>query len=141
MWTRVEAIHAVTYFASESREAAKACGLKGFWTGYFGFRAAPLAAVGTGVVEAAFYNFVPEMVRRSIPDAWSFARPEELVVARRRAAAAALRAVAGELFDDLAHDDHAALLRDLDPLVDQIERAGVIPFPNPMGLPRRRAAF
>ena len=276
VWTRVEAIHAVTYFASESREAAKAAGLKGFWMGYFGFRAAPLGAVGPGVVEAAFYNFAPAMVRRSIPDAWSFARPEALVVARGHAAASTLRAVApnvsdlaasvvgrlahasgrgrmegrplyaanrsvaagddpvealwqactlirehrgdghvmalvdagldgleahvlfaadrdvdaevlrdnrgwthgewtdavaahgrgllandgtitasghalrdqveavtdtlaGELFDDLADDDPTELLRDLDVLVDQIDQAGVIPFPNPMGLPRRAA--
>jgi hypothetical protein len=277
VWTRVEAIHAVTYFAPESRKAAKAAGLKGFWMGYFGFRAAPLGAVGPGVVEAAFYNFAPAMVRRSIPDAWSRARPEQLVAIRARAAAAAIRAVApdadacaarammpleraaphghvegrplyaanrsvdtrsdpvealwqactvirehrgdghvmalvdaeldgvgahvlfaadrgvdaellrdnrgwdagdwtvavgrlrdrglvtsdgmiteagrarradveattdalaGELFDDFTDHDRTALLRDLDRLVDQIEGAGVIPFPNPMGLPRRAA--
>ncbi|HEY1737571.1 MAG TPA: hypothetical protein VGI86_02610, partial [Acidimicrobiia bacterium] len=71
--------------------------MKGFWMGYFGFRAAPLGAVGPGVVEAAFYNFARAMVRRSIPDAWSFAAPDELVDARAQAAAAALRVVAPDV--------------------------------------------
>jgi hypothetical protein len=92
LWVRVETIHAVTYFAEESRVAALSCGMKGFWMGYFGFRAAPLGAVGANVVTAAFYNFAPRMVERAIPDAWSFATPESLVRARSRAAMAALRA-------------------------------------------------
>jgi hypothetical protein len=91
LWVRVETVHAVTYFADESRAAAVACGMKGFWMGYFGFRAAPLGAVGADVVSDAFYNFAPRMVERAIPDAWSFATPESLVRARSRAAMAALR--------------------------------------------------
>jgi len=91
LWVRVETIHAVTYFAEESRAAASSCGLKGFWMGYFGFRAAPLGAVDADVVIDAFYNFAPRMVERSIPDAWTFAMPEALVRARSRAAMAALR--------------------------------------------------
>ena len=47
--------------------------------GYFGSRAAPLGPVGPGVVEAAFYGFAPRMVRRAIPDAWSFAPPARIV--------------------------------------------------------------
>jgi uncharacterized protein YceH (UPF0502 family) len=90
-WTRIETLHAVTYFAAESIEAAAAAGLRGFWMGYFGFRAAPLGPVGPGVVEAAFANFAPSMVRRSLPDAWDFARPETLVTVRCTAAAACLR--------------------------------------------------
>lgn len=50
LWQRVETIHAVTYFAPESHAAAKAAGLKGFWMGYFGFRAAPLGAVSAGAL-------------------------------------------------------------------------------------------
>jgi hypothetical protein len=91
LWVRAETVHAVTYFADESRAAAVACGMKGFWMGYFGFRAAPLGAVGADVVIDAFYNFAPPMVERAIPDAWSFAIPESLVRARSRAAMAALR--------------------------------------------------
>jgi cyanate permease len=70
-WKRIESIHAVTYFAPESTEAARAAGLRGFWMGYFGFRAAPLGPVSAGVVEAAFANFETAMIQRSIPDAWA----------------------------------------------------------------------
>jgi hypothetical protein len=96
VWTRIEAIHAVTYFAPQSRDAARAAGLKGFWMGYFAFRAAPLGAVAPGVVEAAFFNFAPTMVRRALPDAWSIAAPEELVAARTAAAADAVRTACGD---------------------------------------------
>jgi len=94
LWKRIETLHAVTYFAPESIAAAKAAGLRGFWMGYFGFRAAPLGSVGAGVVEAAFANFAPDMVRRSIPDAWDFAQPADLVTVRANAAAETLRRLA-----------------------------------------------
>ena len=90
-WKRIETLHAVTYFDHESTDAATNAGLRGFWMGYFGFRAAPLGAVNPGPVEAAFANFAPSMVRRSLPDAWEFARPDALVAARAAAAAATLR--------------------------------------------------
>jgi len=90
-WKRIETLHAVTYFGHESTDAATSAGLRGFWMGYFGFRAAPLGAVNPGLVEAAFANFAPSMVRRSLPDAWEFARPDALVAARAAAAAATLR--------------------------------------------------
>jgi hypothetical protein len=97
LWVRIETIHAVTYFAPGSREAAANAGLKGFWMGYFGFRAAPLGAVGAAAVEATFFNFAPGMVRRSIPDAWRYASPDELVATRAEAAADALRAVSPDV--------------------------------------------
>lgn len=104
----METIHAVTYFADEVLAASKAAGLRGFWMGYFGFRAAPLGEVAAGPVEASFANFAPAMVRRSLPDAWSYARPSELIVVRAQAAAAALRrldpeidAVAGQVNEPL----------------------------------------
>ena len=90
-WKRIETLHAVTYFGHESTDAATKAGLRGFWMGYFGFRAAPLGAVDPGPVEAAFANFAPLMVRRSLPDAWEFARPDALITVRAAAAAATLR--------------------------------------------------
>ncbi|WP_370414225.1 hypothetical protein [Streptomyces fradiae] len=93
-WQAMEPVHAVTYFAAECREANREVGLRGFWMGYFGARAAPLGAVAAGVVEAAFYNFHPAMVRRSVPDAWSYAAPEAVLRARAAGATAALRRVA-----------------------------------------------
>ncbi len=96
-WKRIEPIHAVTYFAPESIEAARTAGLRGFWMGYFGFRAAPLGRVSAGVVEAAFANFEGNMVRRAIPDAWDFANPNQLTSIRATAAASALRRLAPEV--------------------------------------------
>ena len=46
--------------------------------GYFGFRAAPLGAVGADVIVKDFFSFAPRKVERAIPDAWSFATPESL---------------------------------------------------------------
>ncbi len=97
LWCRYEPIHAVIYFSSHSLEAAAAAGLKGFWMGYFGFRAAPMGRVEPGVVEASFANFSVERVRRAVPDVWGFATPEQLVVVRRRAAAQALREIHPEI--------------------------------------------
>ncbi|MGF0176398.1 SCO6745 family protein [Streptomyces sp. Marseille-Q5077] len=93
VWQVLEPLHTVTYFAPESREANRAVGLRGFWMGHFAARAAPLGAVTAGVVEAAFFNFHPAMVRRAVPDAWGFATPEAVLCARAGAAAAALRRV------------------------------------------------
>ena len=90
-WKRIETIHAVVYFTDDVIAAAKAIGLRGFWMGYFGVRAAPLGAVAAGPVEASFANFAPAMVRRSLPDAWSYADPADVIEMRAHAAAAALR--------------------------------------------------
>jgi hypothetical protein len=59
--------------------------------GYFGFRAAPMGPVPAGVVEATFFHFHPDRVRRAIPEAWSRARPEVMVEVRSTAAAVTLR--------------------------------------------------
>ncbi|MEU8539446.1 hypothetical protein AB0C52_05500 [Streptomyces sp. NPDC048717] len=98
-WKIIEPAHAVTYFAPESREANRAVGLRGPWMAYFAARAAPLGAVSAGVVEAAFHNFHPSVVRRTLPDAWTLATPEAVLRARREAATAALRRVAPSAAD------------------------------------------
>jgi hypothetical protein len=91
MWTLLEPVHAVTYFAAEARETFERNGLRGFWRGYFAGRAAPLGAVGPGVVTAVFYTFAPRMVRRALPDVWDRAAPPVALAARVEGAAAALR--------------------------------------------------
>lgn len=90
LWRAVETIHAVTYFAEESITAAKNLGYKGFWMGYFAFRAAPLGTVGPAPIEAMFNNFNAARVQRALPDAWSIASPESALTARRSSAASAL---------------------------------------------------
>jgi len=82
MWRVLGPIHAVTYFAVESDEAFRACGLRGFWMGYFAGRSAPMGAVAPAVATATFYNFAPKMAARALPDAWGFASPAQVLEAR-----------------------------------------------------------
>jgi hypothetical protein len=96
LWTRLEPIHVVTYFAPEARAALADAGYKGFWMGYFAGRAAPMGPVGPEVVLATFYNFSLAHVSRAIPDAWTFAPPSAALEARQQGSVTALqRAFAG----------------------------------------------
>lgn len=90
MWTLYEPIHAVTYFAPESRAAFEEAGLRGFWRGYFAGRAAPLGPAPTSTVTATFFGFAPAFVERAIPSVWSLAAPEKVVAARAEGATAVL---------------------------------------------------
>jgi hypothetical protein len=102
MWVLFEAYHDVTYFTPESRAASDALGCKGGWMGYFGMRSAPLGAVPPELVQAAFYNFHPWMVRRAIPDAWQIASPERYLEARLSGVDAALRRMLGPTVAELS---------------------------------------
>lgn len=92
----LEPLHAMAYFAPETEELLTGAGLKPGRMSYFAGRAAPMGAVGAGVVAATFYNFSPTLVARSIPDAWTLATPETLVAARFAAVDAALRRMLGD---------------------------------------------
>lgn len=81
----------MTYFSEESIAAARELGYRGFWMGYFAFRAAPLGPVGPAAVEALFNNFHADRVARALPDAWEIAPPSVAIDRRRSAAAEALR--------------------------------------------------
>ncbi|MDQ3981861.1 MAG: hypothetical protein M3271_04175, partial [Actinomycetota bacterium] len=91
MWQRLETYHAVVYFAPEKKAAYDGAGLKGGWMGYFAGRAAPLGPASAELVAALFYNFHPRMVRRSIPDAWTFSTPGRVLEARLQVVDGALR--------------------------------------------------
>jgi hypothetical protein len=95
MWLLYEPIHAVTYFADESREAADAVGYRGFWMGYCAMRAAPLGLVGPAAVTAAFFGFAPERIERALPDAWQLAGPDVALQARLTGVDGALRRLWG----------------------------------------------
>lgn len=95
MWTLLEPLHAVTYFAPEARSAFEEAGLRGFWRGYFGGRAAPLGAVGAAPVYATFFGFARPMVERALPEVWSMADPEAVLAARAAGARAALLGLLG----------------------------------------------
>ena len=106
-------LHSLIYFAPETEQWLTSVGLRAGRMCYFAGRAAPMGAVGSGVVTAAFYNFCPGLVARSIPLAWELASPEAVTGARLGAADAALTRLLGA--DVIASADMitmAALLRD-----------------------------
>lgn len=107
MWQVIEPVHALVYFNPASLAEIAGVGLKGGWMGYFASRAAPMGPVPAEVVIATFFNFAPAMVRRSIPDAWTFSTPEAVIAARYRAARAALE----PLIDEATAAEAACLLR------------------------------
>ena len=99
VWQYGEPIHAVVFFAPETRAATDGLGIKGGWMSYFGCRAAPLGSVAAAVVTSIFYGFHPRKVERAIPDAWAYAEPRQLIDARLSAMDAALRRLLGEAID------------------------------------------
>ena len=99
LWQYGEPIHAVMFFAPETREATDALGLKGGWMSYFGCRAAPLGAASAAVVTSIFFGFHPRRVERAIPDAWTYADPQRLLDARLSAMDGAFGRLFGEGID------------------------------------------
>jgi hypothetical protein len=91
MWTMIEPVHDVTYFAPEALSAFTEAGLRGYWRGYFAGRAAPLGVARAAVVTASFYNFAPAFVGRAIPGVWDLITPEQAVEVRAAGATASLR--------------------------------------------------
>ena len=110
VWQFGEPVHAIIYYAPETRAATDALGLKGGWMSYFGCRAAPLGAAEAPLVSALFYNFNPRMVARAIPDAWSYATPSALVDARLGAMDGGMRRLLG---DDVVGSESVARAADL----------------------------
>jgi hypothetical protein len=92
----IEPLHSHLYFAPEHDERFSALGLKPGRMSYFAGRAAPMGAVGAGVVTATFYNFSPSLVAHMIPRAWALASPEQVLAARLDAARASLTRLLGE---------------------------------------------
>ena len=109
LWTLLEPIHAVTYFAPEAMSAFGEVGLRGFWRGYFAGRAAPLGAASAGTVIATFYGFEPGFVERAVPDVWGLCSPSEAIAARQRGASASLtRLISSELDETQWQQNSAA---------------------------------
>ncbi|MFF9363873.1 SCO6745 family protein [Streptomyces griseoluteus] len=110
MWELYEPVHDIVYFAPQARQAADKAGMRGFWMGYFGMRAAPLGPVGPAVVTSCFYVFHPDRVARAVPDAWRYASPCDLLAARERAVDGAMRQLFG---DQVVTDPQIAEAADL----------------------------
>ena len=112
LWGVLEPYHAMVYFAPEAMENYRAAGLKGFWMGYFASRSAAFGPATPELVIATFYNFNPAMVRRAIPDAWSFATPQSVLDARHRGADACLARLLGAGVDDGILAEAAGIARE-----------------------------
>ena len=113
MWRGVEPVHAVTYFAPESKAACDVLGTTGWWMSYFALRAAPLGAAPPQLVTALFYNFHPGLVARALPDAWAVAAPDRFLAARLDAVDAALHRLLGaDVLGSAQVADAAAIARD-----------------------------
>ncbi|MGH9051367.1 MAG: SCO6745 family protein [Acidimicrobiia bacterium] len=112
LWRLAEPYHAVTYFAPEAHAAFEGAGLRGFWRGYFAGRAAPLGAVGPGVVTACFFGFHPDFVARALPSIWSIAAPDVAIEARLAGVDAAVRRIFGAHAPSGSVAEAAARLRD-----------------------------
>lgn len=110
LWRAVEPLHALIYFAPE-RELYQRIGLRGQRMGYFASRAAAFGTPSAETVIATFYNFSPAVVRRAIPDAWSFADPHTVLATRLHVADAVLRRVLGSAVDSPEMAEAAALSR------------------------------
>lgn len=100
----LEPLHTLSYFVSETQDALVQAGLNGR-APYFAGRAAPLGAVGAGVVAATFYNFNRELIEPLIPEAWSIVSPEQVIDIRYRTVGEAYERLLGA--DVLASRDMA----------------------------------
>lgn len=96
-WRTLEALHTVVYFSPEARFAYKAIGLRGYWSGYFASRAAPMGNPSAELVTATFFGFAPDMVAKAIPDAWNRADHEEILATRKLIATRALDKILGHI--------------------------------------------
>ncbi|MEW1914032.1 hypothetical protein AB0442_37370 [Kitasatospora sp. NPDC085895] len=132
LWWLFEPVHALTYFAPEGRAAYEAVGLRGYWRGYFGGRAAPLGPVDAAPVAAAFFNFAPSMVERALPDIWRRASPEAALQARLAGARGTLGRVLEAVKPDLV--DRSADL--LERAVDGLDCGGRVLAAANAALPR-----
>lgn len=111
MLRTLEPFHGMIYFVPEAHDAYTAVGLKGRRMGYFASRSAAMGPVPAELVIATFFNFHPDLVRRSIPEAWELASPSQVVEARLEAADRALRRMVGEAVDSPEMTEAAALAR------------------------------
>lgn len=81
-WAQLEALHDLTYFAKECRDAYKKLGVGDSWARYFGGRSAPMGRVNASVVTATFYSFAHRLIAPSIPSVWEVATPDQFIRAR-----------------------------------------------------------
>src|SRR6478609_563906 len=95
-----EPIGMIPYASPEPTEEIMALGgFRNYWDTYFAGRAAPLGRCPATVVHAIFYNFGDGEVARHIPYVWDLATPEQVLAARERGCAAAVRRILADQAD------------------------------------------
>lgn len=97
LWSLVEPVHAIAYFAPPVSGCLAEIGLHGFWNGYFAGRAAPMGAVGPGAVTASFFGFAPGMVAKAVPKVWTRVSPDDVLACRLTAVEDFLAPLVAEL--------------------------------------------
>ena len=110
-WRTLEPIHGAIYFAAEAREEYVTAGIDDRMTGYFASRAAPMGAVPAEVVIATFFNFDPDLVRRSMDGVWDRVTTADVLAARLRGADRMIRRHAGAFIDQPEIAEAAELAR------------------------------
>ncbi len=96
MHRTLEPYHGLVYLVPEAADAYSRIGLREGRMGYFASRAAPMGPVPADVVIATFFNFQPDLVRASIPEAWSLASVDAILEARLALVDTALRRILGD---------------------------------------------
>jgi hypothetical protein len=110
LWQLIEPLHAVVYFAPETKQQAAAMGLDGKGMAYVAFRAAPLGSVSASVVTALFHGFHPALIHGAVPAVWDRAEPGRVLAARSVAVDQALSRLVPHLLDSPAMRRAAELL-------------------------------
>jgi hypothetical protein len=90
-WRSLEAVHGMIYFTPFTAEPYARIGVVSPRMGYFASRVAALGAASAELTISTFYNFNPELVRRSIPAVWDITTPAKMLAARYDAVDLSLR--------------------------------------------------
>jgi hypothetical protein len=102
LWTRLEAVHVLVYFAPQVRDAHAELGLDTPMLSYVASRLAPLGPVGPELATAVLYGFSPRAVASAVPEVWRRVPPERAVEVTREAVGRVLEPLVVGLEDDVA---------------------------------------
>lgn len=101
LWTRLEAVHVLGYFAPEIRQAHAEVGLDTPMLSYVAARLGPLGRVGPELATAVLYGFAPKLVATAVPEVWRRVSPEQAVDATVVGVARALAPLVRGIEDDV----------------------------------------
>jgi hypothetical protein len=101
LWTRLEAVHVLVYFAPQVRDAHEELGLDTPMLRYVASRLAPLGPVGPELATAVLYGFSPRAVASAVPEVWRRVTPEQAVEVTREAMGRVLEPLVAGLEDDV----------------------------------------